>query len=215
MAFRINDGPLAGQEGDKVQSRVIRERLLKEAERNIAIHISENDDKDSFHGGGAWRVAARDPDREHAPRRLRADGLAPPRPVQDRRDDRRAPRADRGDHHRRRRGALRRRRAEAVGAQGRAHGDASLGRRAPASGVPRADARATGLPERIADRHARHCRHEPSLPCLRAVPRRDPRPAHGRPDLQRRRRGRRLRALQSAGPRTLHDRSADARLSQA
>ena len=48
MTFRINDGPLAGQEGDKVQSRVIRERLLKEAERNIAIHISENDDKDSF-----------------------------------------------------------------------------------------------------------------------------------------------------------------------
>lgn len=48
MTFRINDGPLAGQEGDKVQSRVIRERLLKEAERNIAIRISENDDKDSF-----------------------------------------------------------------------------------------------------------------------------------------------------------------------
>ncbi|MHA1574078.1 MAG: translational GTPase TypA [Alphaproteobacteria bacterium] len=48
MTFRINDGPLAGQEGDKVQSRVIRERLLKEAERNIAIHINENDDKDSF-----------------------------------------------------------------------------------------------------------------------------------------------------------------------
>jgi len=48
MTFRINDGPLAGQEGDKVQSRVIRDRLLKEAERNIAIRISENDDKDSF-----------------------------------------------------------------------------------------------------------------------------------------------------------------------
>jgi GTP-binding protein len=48
MTFRINDGPLAGQEGDKVQSRVIRERLLKEAERNIAIRINENDDKDSF-----------------------------------------------------------------------------------------------------------------------------------------------------------------------
>ena len=48
MTFRINDGPLAGQEGDKVQSRVIRERLLKEAERNIAIRISEDDDKDSF-----------------------------------------------------------------------------------------------------------------------------------------------------------------------
>ena len=48
MTFRINDGPFAGQEGDKVQSRVIRDRLLKEAERNIAIRIEENDDKDSF-----------------------------------------------------------------------------------------------------------------------------------------------------------------------
>jgi GTP-binding protein len=48
MTFRINDGPFAGQEGDKVQSRVIRDRLLKEAERNIAIRVQENDDKDSF-----------------------------------------------------------------------------------------------------------------------------------------------------------------------
>jgi len=48
MTFRINDGPFAGQEGDKVQSRVIRDRLLKEAERNIAIRVEENEDKDSF-----------------------------------------------------------------------------------------------------------------------------------------------------------------------
>jgi GTP-binding protein len=41
MSLRINDGPLAGQEGDKVQSRVIRERLLREAERNVAIKVSE------------------------------------------------------------------------------------------------------------------------------------------------------------------------------
>ncbi len=48
MTFRINDGPFAGQEGDKVQSRVIRDRLLREAERNIAIRIAESDDKDAF-----------------------------------------------------------------------------------------------------------------------------------------------------------------------
>lgn len=48
MTFRINDGPFAGQEGDKVQSRVIRERLLREAERNIAIHITANTDSDAF-----------------------------------------------------------------------------------------------------------------------------------------------------------------------
>jgi len=48
MLFRINDGPFAGQEGNKVQSRVIRDRLLKETERNIAIRVDESDDKDAF-----------------------------------------------------------------------------------------------------------------------------------------------------------------------
>ena len=43
MTFRINDSPLAGTEGDKVQSRVIRERLLREAEGNVALRISEVD----------------------------------------------------------------------------------------------------------------------------------------------------------------------------
>ena len=52
MTFRINDGPFAGQEGDKVQSRVIRDRLLKEAERNIAIKISMEGDGDSFDVAG-------------------------------------------------------------------------------------------------------------------------------------------------------------------
>ncbi len=41
MTFRINDGPLAGTEGDKVQSRVIRERLLREAEGNVAITVED------------------------------------------------------------------------------------------------------------------------------------------------------------------------------
>ncbi len=52
MTFRINDGPFAGQEGDKVQSRVIRDRLLREIERNVAIRIAENPDKDSFDVAG-------------------------------------------------------------------------------------------------------------------------------------------------------------------
>ncbi|MFM7084370.1 MAG: translational GTPase TypA [Hyphomicrobium sp.] len=52
MTFRINDGPFAGQEGDKVQSRVIRERLLKESERNIAIRVSTSSDSDSFDVSG-------------------------------------------------------------------------------------------------------------------------------------------------------------------
>jgi GTP-binding protein len=52
MTFRINDGPLAGTEGDKVQSRVIRDRLLREAEGNVALKITEGDDKDSFEVAG-------------------------------------------------------------------------------------------------------------------------------------------------------------------
>jgi GTP-binding protein len=52
MSFRINDGPFAGLEGDKVQSRVIRDRLFKEAERNVAIRIVENADKDSYDVSG-------------------------------------------------------------------------------------------------------------------------------------------------------------------
>jgi GTP-binding protein len=52
MTFRINDGPFAGQEGDKVQSRVIRDRLLKERERNVAIRVSELPDNDSYEVAG-------------------------------------------------------------------------------------------------------------------------------------------------------------------
>src|SRR5690606_9209822 len=52
VTFRINDGPLAGREGDKVQSRVIRERLLREAEGNVAIHVTEGEDSDSFEVAG-------------------------------------------------------------------------------------------------------------------------------------------------------------------
>ena len=48
MTFRINDGPLAGQEGDKVQSRVIRDRLMREAEGNVALRIDETGDTDAF-----------------------------------------------------------------------------------------------------------------------------------------------------------------------
>ena len=52
MSFIVNDSPLAGTEGDKVTSRVIRDRLLKEAEGNVALKIEEAEDKDSFHVSG-------------------------------------------------------------------------------------------------------------------------------------------------------------------
>jgi GTP-binding protein len=52
MTFRINDGPLAGREGQKVQSRVIRDRLFKEAERNVAIRVTPSTETDAFDVAG-------------------------------------------------------------------------------------------------------------------------------------------------------------------
>ena len=40
MTISVNDSPYAGREGDKVQSRVIRERLLREAEGNVALKVA-------------------------------------------------------------------------------------------------------------------------------------------------------------------------------
>ena len=40
MTFRVNDSPLAGTEGDKVTSRMIRDRLLREAEGNVALRVA-------------------------------------------------------------------------------------------------------------------------------------------------------------------------------
>nr|WP_319486774.1 translational GTPase TypA [uncultured Cohaesibacter sp.] len=48
MTFRVNDSPLAGQEGDKVQSRVIRSRLFAEAEGNVALKVEEAQGTDAF-----------------------------------------------------------------------------------------------------------------------------------------------------------------------
>ena len=53
VTFGINDSPLAGRDGKKVQSRVIRERLLKEAESNVAIRVTDTP------GGEAFEVAGR------------------------------------------------------------------------------------------------------------------------------------------------------------
>lgn len=52
MTFSVNDSPLAGREGDKVTSRMIWDRLEKEAESNIALKISKTDKTDSFEVAG-------------------------------------------------------------------------------------------------------------------------------------------------------------------
>ena len=52
ITITVNDSPLAGLEGKKLTSTVIRERLLAEAETNVAISFAENDKKDAFEIGG-------------------------------------------------------------------------------------------------------------------------------------------------------------------
>jgi GTP-binding protein len=53
VTFGINDSPLAGRDGKKVQSRVIRERLIKECESNVAIKVADTP------GGEAFDVSGR------------------------------------------------------------------------------------------------------------------------------------------------------------
>ncbi|HEX8191578.1 MAG TPA: translational GTPase TypA [Allosphingosinicella sp.] len=52
MTFTVNDSPMAGREGTKVTSRMIRDRLEREAEGNVSFKITESADKDSFEVAG-------------------------------------------------------------------------------------------------------------------------------------------------------------------
>jgi GTP-binding protein len=52
MTFRVNDSPLAGTEGDKVTGRMIRDRLLREAEGNIALRVTESAERDAYEVAG-------------------------------------------------------------------------------------------------------------------------------------------------------------------
>jgi GTP-binding protein len=52
MTFRVNDSPLAGTEGDKVTGRMIRDRLLREGEGNVALRVRESDENDSMEVAG-------------------------------------------------------------------------------------------------------------------------------------------------------------------
>ena len=52
MTFTINDSPLAGREGKSVTSRLLQERLFREAESNIAIQVRQSEEKDAFEVAG-------------------------------------------------------------------------------------------------------------------------------------------------------------------
>ena len=52
VTFSINDSPFAGNDGDKVTSRMLRDRLMREAEGNVAIKVTEASGKDAFEVSG-------------------------------------------------------------------------------------------------------------------------------------------------------------------
>lgn len=52
ITLSVNDSPLSGREGEKLTSNMIRDRLMAEAETNIAITVKQSDEKDSFEVGG-------------------------------------------------------------------------------------------------------------------------------------------------------------------
>lgn len=52
MRFAVNDSPFAGREGSKVTSRMIRDRLFREAESNVAVKVTESADRDSYEVAG-------------------------------------------------------------------------------------------------------------------------------------------------------------------
>ncbi len=59
MTFSVNDGPMAGREGDRVTSREIRERLEREARTNISIKFEDTGESTEFkvNARGAMQVA--------------------------------------------------------------------------------------------------------------------------------------------------------------
>ena len=81
MSFAVNDSPYAGRDGDKVQSRVIRDRLEREAEGNVAIRLTESAGQGRLRGRRPRRAPARRADRDDAARGLRAFDQPPARPL--------------------------------------------------------------------------------------------------------------------------------------
>ena len=104
MTFRVNDSPLAGTEGDKVTGRMIRDRLLREAEGNVALRVRESDDKDSMEVAGRGELQL-----GILIETMRREGfelsVSRPKVLLRRNDGGRAGRADRRGRDRRRRGA--------------------------------------------------------------------------------------------------------------
>ena len=159
MTFRVNDSPLAGTEGDKVTGRMIRDRLLREAEGNVALRVRESDDKDSMEVAGRGELQL-----GILIETMRREGfeLSVSRPkVLLRRNDKgdlEEPIEEvvidvDEDHSGIVVQKMSERKADMIEMQ-------AVRRRPRAAGVLRPDPRADRLPRRAADRHARHRDHE-------------------------------------------------------
>ena len=168
MTFRVNDSPLAGTEGDKVTGRMIRDRLLREAEGNVALRVRESDDKDSMEVAGRGELQL-----GILIETMRREGfeLSVSRPkVLLRRNEAGELEEpieevviDVDEEHS---GIvvqkMSERKAEMIEMQ-------AVRRPSGPAGVLRADPRPDRLSGRAADRHPRHRDHEPAVPRLRAV----------------------------------------------
>ncbi len=161
MSFAVNDSPFAGKDGDKVQSRVIRDRLAREAEGNVAIRVSETPGGDGVRSRRPRRASAWRADRDAAPRGLRAVDQPPARAVPRRTERPRG--ALRDGRDRRRRRILRHGHRQDGDAQGRDDRHAPVGRRQDPPDLLGAEPRPDRLSRRIPVRHARHRHHEPAV----------------------------------------------------
>jgi predicted membrane GTPase involved in stress response len=56
MTFSVNDSPMAGREGKQLTSRVIRDRLMKELDRNVALRVDETDNADTYEVSGRGQL---------------------------------------------------------------------------------------------------------------------------------------------------------------
>ncbi len=195
ISFLVNTSPFAGKVGKWVTSRHVRERLEREARRNLALRFEPTNEPDTFTRLRPRRADAGDSRRDHAARGLRV----------------RARHAGSG-HARHRRAALRARRARGGrrARRIRGRGDHTARRatraddqdeqswlRAGAHGVPRALARLDRLPLVVPDRDARHRASEHAVRRLGAVPR-----SHAAPfqRCHRRRPGRQYDAVRPVPP---------------
>ena len=194
-----NTSPLAGQDGDKLTSRQIKDRLDAETIGNVSIRVLETERPETWEVQGRGELQLGDPRRADAPRGLRADRRQAA--GRDPRDRRPHARAGRAHDDRRARGVRRRRHAAARAAPRPDGADGQPRHRLGPDGLPRPRARPDRLPHRVPHRDARHRPAAPRLRPLGAVGGRDAPAADGLARRRPPRQDRELRAVQPAGAR--------------